>query len=82
VAAGAWRADTLRVGEPNRAFELHDSDVTAVSWVGSELHLEMEAYVHASNGVPGVDGGSGWIWLNRAELPSRADGAAVQRRGS
>lgn len=48
--------------EPNRAIELHDTKVTGVSWVGRDLHVAIDAYVHASNGVPAVDAGSGWIW--------------------
>ncbi len=66
--------------EPNRAIELHDSDVTAVSWVGRELHLAIDAYVHASNGAPAIDAGSGWIWpgvlvVDAAEVLEGAPGA-------
>ena len=44
------------------ALEFHDSDVTELRPAASTLHLIFEpAYVHRSNGRPGVDAGSGFL---------------------
>lgn len=45
----------------NKAIELHDSTLTSVH--NEEDHLDVcfrSAYVHKSNGIPGVDAGTGW----------------------
>ncbi|MBI5784336.1 MAG: hypothetical protein HZA64_02670 [Rhodocyclales bacterium] len=45
----------------NRALELHDSRVDSISTDRGDLTLKFSAaYVHVSEGVPGVDAGSGW----------------------
>ncbi len=46
----------------NRAIEFHDSELAAVSRVGTSVVLSFSAvYVHESTGVPGVDAGVGWF---------------------
>ena len=45
----------------NRIIELHDSTVGAISRVGNSLVVEFRpAYVHSSDGRPGLDPGTGW----------------------
>jgi hypothetical protein len=43
----------------NRAIELHDSSVLRIEHEGADLVLHLEAYVHVSDGRPGIDAGSG-----------------------
>jgi hypothetical protein len=43
-----------------QAIELHDSEVLSLEPEGHGLVLEMRVYLHISNGVPGVDRGTGW----------------------
>ncbi len=44
------------------ALEFHDSDVTELRHADSTLQMVFEpAYVHRSNGRPGVDAGSGFL---------------------
>ena len=45
---------------PNAAIELHDSRVTGIHTEGSDVVLDFDAYVHMSDGEPGVDAGTGW----------------------
>jgi hypothetical protein len=59
----------------NAAIELHDSRVTAIHTEGSAVVLDLDAYVHVSDGRPGVDAGTGWSWPVRMSV---RDGA-VQR---
>ena len=45
----------------NRIIELHDSTVSAILEKDFSLVIELRpAYVHSSNGRPGIDPGSGW----------------------
>lgn len=45
----------------NRAVELHDSVLADIEAVGGDVTLRRApAYIHASEGRPGVDPGSGW----------------------
>jgi hypothetical protein len=47
---------------PNRAIEFHDSTFDGVRQQGNDLTLRFSAaYIHESNGEPGVDAGSGWV---------------------
>ena len=47
---------------PNRAMEFHDSTFDRVERVGADLALHFSAaYIHESEGEPGVDAGSGWV---------------------
>jgi len=46
---------------PNRIIELHDSEVAAITEVGSQIVVFFShAYIHQSEGRPGWDPGSGW----------------------
>ena len=48
-------------GGGNAAIELHDSTVAAIHRDGGVLAIEFSfAYVHRSEGIPGVDAGTGW----------------------
>jgi hypothetical protein len=42
------------------ALELHDSTVIALRAEGDDVVLELDAYIHVSDGEPGVDAGTGW----------------------
>lgn len=45
----------------NELIELHDSELGAVSARGEEIVVTFApAYLHRSNGRPGIDAGSGW----------------------
>ena len=47
---------------PNRAIEIHDSILAAVSFSLGEAHLHFSSvYIHQSEGVPLRDAGSGWV---------------------
>jgi hypothetical protein len=47
---------------PNRAIEVHDSVLAAVSFSQGEAQLHLSsAYIHQSEGIPGRDAGSGWV---------------------
>lgn len=51
----------------NREIELHDSEAAVIFYFnGSVVIIFSHAYVHESEGKPGVDPGSGWY--QRAEL--------------
>jgi hypothetical protein len=46
----------------NRAMEFHDSTFDGIEREGANLSLRFSAaYIHESEGEPGVDAGSGWI---------------------
>ncbi|HVA16234.1 MAG TPA: hypothetical protein VMV59_00830 [Candidatus Dormibacteraeota bacterium] len=45
----------------NSLIEIHDSVLTAVETQAKQVKLSIEAYIHKSAGVPGVDPGTGWI---------------------
>jgi len=49
-----------------RAVEFHDSEVTGIRLDNRDVVVEIIAYVHASQGRPGIDRGTGWS--QRAEL--------------
>jgi len=47
---------------PNRAIEIHDSVLAAVSFSRGEAQLHFSSvYIHQSEGVPLRDAGSGWV---------------------
>ena len=47
---------------PNRAIEIHDSVLAAVSFSKGEAQLHFSSvYIHQSDGVPLRDAGSGWV---------------------
>jgi hypothetical protein len=62
---------------PNRAIEIHDSILAAVSFSRREAQLHFSSvYIHQSEGVPGRDAGSGCV--QRAVLriyDARVEGA-------
>ena len=46
----------------NRAIELHDSEIECATMHGTEVHVRFSvAYVHDSDGKPGIDDGTGWF---------------------
>lgn len=46
----------------NTAIELHDSEIVSVELAGTRLVVKFDpAYVHKSEGVPGVSNGEGWV---------------------
>jgi len=46
----------------NRAIEIHDSTLDAISVRDGEAVLHFRrAYIHESEGTPGLDAGSGWV---------------------
>ena len=49
----------------NREIELHDTRVERVEQSGTSIVLWLSAYMHESEGRPGVDRGTGW------NLPAR-----------
>jgi hypothetical protein len=47
---------------PNRAIEFHDSTFDSLERDGANVTLRFsEAYIHESNGEPGMAAGSGWV---------------------
>ena len=44
----------------NLAIEFHDSELTSMGKRGDVLQLRLNAYIHKSEGRPGVDAGTGW----------------------
>lgn len=44
----------------HRAIELHDTKVLGWSRTANQLVLQLDAYVHVSQGTPGLDRGTGW----------------------
>jgi len=47
---------------PNRAIEIHDSVLAAVSFSHGEAQLHFSSvYIHQSEGAPLRDAGSGWV---------------------
>jgi hypothetical protein len=60
----------------NRAIEIHDSALDAISVRDGEAMLHFPCvYIHESTGTPGVDAGSGWV----QEALLRISDAAVTR---
>ena len=44
----------------NSAIEIHDSSLTSITKRSDLLELRFDAYIHISEGAPGVDAGTGW----------------------
>lgn len=44
----------------NSAIEIHDSYLTSMATHGDLLELRFSAYIHKSEGSPGVQAGTGW----------------------
>lgn len=46
----------------NRSIEIHDSVLAEVSFLENEAQLHFSpVYIHQSEGIPGVDAGTGWV---------------------
>lgn len=62
---------------PNRAVEIHDSILSAVSFLEHEVQLHFSrAYIHQSEGVPLRDAGSGWVQEARLHIyDAKVEGA-------
>lgn len=60
---------------PNSIIELHDSRMTRIRSEGSAVVLELNAYIHVSDGIPGVDAGTGW----RQPIRMTIEGAVVRK---
>jgi len=59
---------------PNRAIEFHDSTLGCLERDGAIVTLRFSAaYIHESNGKPGLDAGSGWVQEARLHI----DGASL-----
>ena len=53
----------------NRAIEIHDSTLDAISVRDGEAMLHFHRiYIHESEGTPGVDAGSGWVQEARLRI--------------
>jgi hypothetical protein len=64
------------MSEPlNYSIEIHDSVLTCVDTQGDRIRLSLEAYIHKSKGVPGVDPGS--VWTQNVVLT--IENASVER---
>jgi hypothetical protein len=53
----AWYS---RLSPMNSAIEIHDSSLVSIEKHGDLLELRFDAYIHTSEGTPGVDAGTGW----------------------
>lgn len=59
----------------NQAIEIHDSELKSVTVSNGNIVLELSpAYIHMSDGRPGIDPGTGWI--QNAVLRVRGDAIA------
>ena len=45
----------------NSLIEIHDSVLTLIETQAKQVKLSIEACIHMSTGVPGVDPGTGWV---------------------
>jgi hypothetical protein len=63
----------------NCALEFHDCRVKSITSVDGTVSLNFcAAYLHKSEGVPGVDDGSGWVQEGKLEFVNATErGAAV-----
>lgn len=44
----------------NRAIEIHDSELQNITFDGCDVVLHFRVYIHASEGRPAIDKGTGW----------------------
>jgi hypothetical protein len=59
----------------SRKIEIHDSELTSVKVSDGHIILELSpAYIHMSEGRPGIDAGTGWI--QNAVIRVRGDAIA------
>jgi hypothetical protein len=54
----------------NQLIELHDTRITAVRQDGGDVQLNLDAYVHMSEGRTGIDPGTGWMMPVRMTIRS------------
>jgi hypothetical protein len=47
----------------NSAIEIHDSSLISIAKRGDLFELRFDAYIHTSEGTPGMDGGTGWTQI-------------------
>jgi len=53
----------------NSGIELHDSTISRIDQTGSIVEIEFSpAYVHKSEGKPGIDAGTGWVQAARVRF--------------
>jgi len=46
----------------NKSIEFHDSTLSKITQVNTTIILHFDkAYIHQSEGIPGIDKGTGWI---------------------
>jgi hypothetical protein len=46
----------------NSSLEIHDSTLSGIDYVGADIVVRLApAYIHRSEGPPGIDRGSGWL---------------------
>jgi hypothetical protein len=63
--------------ESNASIELHDSDLDGIDQGPTSLSLRLRAYVHRSDGKPGVNAGTAWcqaatVTLSNARLDTQS----------
>ncbi len=62
----------------NCALEFHDCRVTSITSANGTISLNFSAaYLHKSEGVPGVDDGSGWVQEGKLEFVNATELGAV-----
>ena len=62
----------------NRAMEIHDSTFDGVEPDGTNLVLHFSsAYIHESEGKPGVDAGSGWVQQLRLHISQASQSGQI-----
>ena len=62
IMTAAPQFHVLCKNEMNREIEFHDSTLKEIIYNGDEVVLCFdEAYVHHSEGIPGLDKGTGWV---------------------
>lgn len=66
----AFLRERIYPNETAGVIELHDSRLTAIRQDGDDLQLDLDAYVHMSEGRPGIDPGTGWTVLVRLTVRS------------
>jgi hypothetical protein len=65
---------------PNRAIEIHDSVLAAISFSHGDAQLHFSSvYIHQSDGVPLRDAGSGWVQAAVLRIhDAKVDGAFLE----
>ena len=76
----------MKTKGPNAAIELHDSELSHLERDGMTCTLVLNAYVHCSQGTPGVHPGSGWsqpatLRITRARFDGEAPALPLRLLG-